>query len=530
MNALLDDPEIQRRYRDWHVFKYSPCSKEEGYNDQAGFHQSRAKVRLILGSNRSGKTQAMMAEVAAVALGFPYPWWFGWDHDLPSHLTIWVIVQQFPKNAAADARIKKLYIGENYLTRDRRWVFAGPLIPPEMIQHHNLDYTEVLLWNGNTISIKSNEQKQGSFASNQVDLICVDEPTEANKWRELISRMAAVPHSRLIHGLTDVTDTSEYLDQMLDTEDPELDFDQFHFTTAGMPHTDRENAAKVFKFQTKDQRQITELGLRPSDLARCYPHVFRWLDQGTGREIKNFDGGTGNWIKPFKIPHEWTRYCIHDPGVNVGAAVWFAIEPGTQNIFAYRCCHMKNPGGNVQWVIDSIHRANQGDEITRWYMDPKAAKQTPRNYIWASRDSTIVAYQRYSDRYGIQWLEGPANLENYRRESRITILTSYLNPRDNSKPMMYFFDVKDGLDVDKGLDGMPALKYEFKKFRRDDKTKKPISKHSDGIYCCEAAAVIPLRWRGNTTAENGWQRVAVRRDPIEQFMNGGEAENWREEP
>jgi hypothetical protein len=100
---------------------------------------------------------------------------------------------------------------------------------------------------------------------------------------------------------------------------------------------------------------------------------------------------------------------------------------------------------------------------------------------------------------------------------------------DRSVPMMYFFDVKDGIDPDRGLEGMPGLKYELKKYKIDPKTHKPVKGHDDAIYCCEAAAYIPLRWKGKPGGRVVWNRQ-YRRDPVEEFMNGSMPMNWREEP
>src|SRR5688572_5972710 len=121
------EQELIRREQEWQIYKYRPCAPSEKnphFNNQLGFHQSQAQVRLVLGANRSGKTQAMMAELAAVALGEKFPWWFNWKVNPKAPLTIWLLIPQFPKNPMEDARMKKLYHGERYLTRGGKWVWS----------------------------------------------------------------------------------------------------------------------------------------------------------------------------------------------------------------------------------------------------------------------------------------------------------------------------------------------------------------------------------------------------------------------
>ena len=44
----------------------------------------------------------------------------------------------------------------------------------------------------------------------------------------------------------------------------------------------------------------------------------------------------GQVIKPFNIPDNWPRYVGHDFGVNNTAALWFAQDPSTGNLYLYR--------------------------------------------------------------------------------------------------------------------------------------------------------------------------------------------------
>ena len=521
--TVTDDCQL-RKYR-----PIAPTKEHPEYNDSLGFHQDRSQVRIILGANRSGKSQAILAELAALALGRPFPWWFNWDEENPPDppLTIWLVVNQFPTSAPADARIKKLYIGERYLTRDKRWIWATPFIPEAAILKRSPDWTEVVLRNGTTISVKSSEQRVLAFASANVDLIVVDEPTTPEIWGEIVSRLVAAPHSRLIHGLTDIYDTTDYLDNILENIDNGLDAARFDFTTAGNPHTDRKHAEKTIKLQSHEDRLVREMGMRKGEVLRVYPKVERWVDEGSLEVIKNFQHGTGNWIRPFAIPKDWTRYVVHDPGVKISATIWFAVEPRDHDIYAYKGIHHRNPGGDLQWVLDTIHRQNNGDEILYWYMDPKAAKYISRTYTHSGTKRTIDIYQRYSNRYGINWRMGPPNLEDAAVESRIRALTCYLNPKDTSQPMMYLFDVKDGPNPDRGLRGMDGLKYEFRKYRYDAKTHRPIRDHRDAIYCCEAAAMMCLKNHGGQSQRRGW--VLKRGPDLPDFKNGM-PEGWREEP
>jgi hypothetical protein len=516
--------------------KYVPLAPTDDHpnrNNALGFHRSIALVRIIVGANRSSKTESAMADLAALAKGAPFPEWFGWENDPAPPLTIWLAIKQFPANPRAEACFKKLYFGERKLI-DGEWKWCEPFIPPEAIaENPGGDYRNVTLKNGTTIIVKSKLQAVLAMASDNADAIFIDEPTENDKWSEFVSRVLASPIARIVHVLTDAYLSTEYLDRLLDDDDDELlpdDVERFDFTTDGNPHVDPKRTEKVSRLRTRDERRVREMGMRKKDTLLCYPKVFRWLDESTGRTINRRDGTTGNWIRPFKIPYDWTRYVIHDPGVShPAAAVWFAVQPQSKDIYAYRCCHIREPGGNVQRVCDLINRANDGDEIFAWYMDPKAGRYTDRSYTHASKESTIEVYQRVSEEFNIKWILGPPHLERARRDARINVLTSYLDPQNKAFPMMYLFDVQDGLDPKNGVRGMDALKGEFRNYRMDEKTRVPIPLHDDGIYCCEAAAAMELKDRGVKTA-GGWDRMIVRTDPLEAFFLGDKAMNWREQP
>ncbi len=533
MNDAERQYELERRMGEWEIYAYEPVTPSDEHpnrNDALGFHISQAQVRLIIGGNRSGKTEAMMVELAAIfCCDDNFPWWFNWPSKPTPPLTIWLVIPQFPTEPFEDARLKKLFRGDFYLTEKGVRKFKRPLIPKECIAYQSPDGRVTAGVNGNTLIIKSGHQDDLAFTADAVQAIFVDEPIEPRKWAQLVSRAVSDPTTRILHGLTDISVETDYIDRLeeLAAIPPEERTDEtpsverWTFTTEGNPHIDRKHAVRTLNLQTDRERMVTLRGMRRKDTLLCYTRVFQWWDRD-GRTIKNFQGGTGNWIQPIDLGEDWTRYVFHDPGtVNPSAAVWFAVAPWG-DVFAYKGMYLRDPPGNVRPVVATMHEINAGDAIYCWYIDPKSAKQHNRG-LDGHREGlrTISLYRKASEAFGINWALGVPNVEHANKEARIQALSSWLDPQDDSLPMLYFFDVPSLAD----------LKWEFKRYHYPDEKKQaknrkpePVDKDNHAIWCCEGAASTPIVYhppRNQTPRRR-------RRDPVREFMDGRRAENWRD--
>jgi hypothetical protein len=509
--------ELRRRMNNWRIFRYRPL-RGPVHNDQYGYHLDESMVRIIIGSNRSGKTEPPLADGSAMVLGPPYPFWFRWTKGFPPPkppCSWWILVPFFNENPLADARVKKLYLGEEGSDQNGNRIMKQPLIPREMIDWHTQDYTEVKLINGSSISLKSSAQQSIQLASANVDLIHIDEPTHATHWNEAIMRLAALPGARLVHCLTDTTLRTRYLDRIIDM--PEK-IPVFHFTTDRNPYRHQGHTSAVGELLDDEERKVRFGGMRRSQTLLVYPEVFRWIDQ-EGNAIV-VDGKESNWIQPFKPPNHWTRAVIHDPGrTNPAAAVWFAIDE-QQNVYAYKMRYWKRPPSSLYILMKDMLETNAGDRIDFWYIDPKAAKQ-PREveeyYVRGRR--LIDMYRDVAKKLDptMYWRLGSSNIEGARKMERVEYCKGYLDPRDNSHPMLWMFDTPE----------MEPLREEFRRYRmaqaKDTSKNNPETTHdadNHAIYCMEAACVMPLRY---------FPREALSYnhfDKINNFMAGSKPEDY----
>lgn len=528
------DEELLRRQENWSIYHYvplAPTKKKPHWNDQLGFHRCMALVRIIIGGNRSGKTDAMMAEVAALVLGEYFPWWFSWDQAKTPKppFTIWIVIPQFPAEPAEDARMKKLFFGDwvtDRETGEERW--REPFIPRECILSQSPDYRSTTLTNGCTIIFKSGKQDDLAYTSDTVHLIVVDEPTSTRKWSQLLSRAISSKKCRIIHGLTDITDTTDYLDALLEKK---KNVARFEFTTHGNPHNDESHAEDVQELQTEDDRLITKFGKRRRDLQRMYPYAAsEWPPDEEGNVPTNRYGTQSNWINPIPIPADWTWYAIHDPGTtNPTCTYWFAVEE-EGDIHVTDGLYVKHPPVAIEEVVVPVFKQNKGRRVRVWWMDPKGGKFPQRTIRWKPTERRLIDfYNEASTDYGVRWALGADHLEKMSKINRSVALGGYLSPHAKKTPMIYFHDT--------GEDGMEMLKFEFKNYRKavslNQKRNNPeeaINKHNHAIYCCEAAAILRLKWR---PPEEGVFQVPTfdsldPRGTLNKWYKSGRPEGWED--
>lgn len=412
----------------------------------------------------------------------------------------------------ADARIKKLFIGEEGSDVNGNRIIKPPLIPREMIDWHSSDWRSVKLVNGSTYDFKSSQQDSIQLASANVDFIIIDERTKQTHWDEAVARLIALPGARLVNCLTDTNLRARYLNRVM--EMPEVPV--FHYTTEGNPYRNKQHAEAVAKLMDERERDVRIKGYRFSDTLLCYPNVFSWVDRN-GQPLDS-PCGTGNWIAPRSIPESWTRYVIHDPGKsNPAAAVWFAVEPNG-DIHAYKMRYWDRPPAGIGRLMADIMETNAGDNIFKWLIDPKAAVQPIHsNYYYEHGRREIDLYQEESEKYGVFWYLGTPKLQQMKRSDRISYTHAYMDPTDKVHPMIWFHDT----------DNMKPLRYEFTQYRwavsRDPDKNNPETTHSkdnNGVFCVEAACVIQI----SHEIQEAYSYNHF--DKINGFMAGNKAEGY----
>jgi phage terminase large subunit-like protein len=159
MSFLAMCAELEKRLADDPGLDYRPTAKQEE------FHNSRAKIRLILGGNRSGKTHALSMEVRFIALD-EHPWM-----DTRKMKVIWVVGLD-KINMLAGTLIPKI----------------EKAIPERYIKWFDKKNYVMYLHNGKKIVFKSCDSGVDRFQSADVDAIALDEEPPYDIYKEVLMR------------------------------------------------------------------------------------------------------------------------------------------------------------------------------------------------------------------------------------------------------------------------------------------------------------------------------------------------------
>lgn len=434
-------------------------------NPQLKFHQSDKLIRVMLAGNGVGKTTMAMAEVAAAAMGESLPWLRPYPKP---PLNIWIVQQKLPTNLANNAVIAKLFNGEKYpdpVTHEVKW--REPFIPPRMIKSENKSTYTWELTNGSTIQMKSAEQDTDSFASEGIDLIDIDEPIDNKIWTEIKMRIIRRSGSRIMVTMTPVGRATEYVDELMNDNTGYVE--TFYASTEANPYLSPEQLDYVIK-TTPDELKAVRLHGKPSFM------------------VGQIYGAYNPWVTPFQIPKEWTRYVIHDVGFNNPCATcWFAVEPGSEDIYLYQIDYDARPTASIRPLCDRLKLLSAGTHIHRWYIDPFAARCKAPSMADPSAEMTI---RQMYNRMGIPFELGPTQHDQAGRNNRIEATKLYLQ-QQSGFPNLYLFDHPD----------MGPLRKEWRLYRWEEATgkreanapDKPHKKHDHLMYCLETACALPLK-------------------------------------
>tara|TARA_Y100000310_G_scaffold157246_1_gene156627 strand:- start:9302 stop:10837 length:1536 start_codon:yes stop_codon:yes gene_type:complete len=168
------ESEARRRKREEVVRFYEP------HAPQARFHSSKARIRLVSGGNRSGKTQGGVAEDVAHALGYR-PWL---DPKHPDYkIDIAVPNKGLIMGESFGEQVHKVLVAK--LLGDTESGISGLLPKPEIKETKKNQQgiiTRITLKNGSTISCQSYDQHEELFEGVDIDWAHFDEPPPRPIW------------------------------------------------------------------------------------------------------------------------------------------------------------------------------------------------------------------------------------------------------------------------------------------------------------------------------------------------------------
>jgi phage terminase large subunit-like protein len=349
------------------------------------------KVFGILGGNRSGKTEEGVFIDVAWALGKKYfegePA-YEYVKDLPipePPNNIWIVGLDYSllKNVIWSEKLRQGRNHPAFLPRD-----------PEVIKKVVDGEFQVYFANGSIITGKSADAGRDKFQGASVDLVHIDEECEADVFDECYQRTADCA-GKLLLTLTPLTDVSSgvktpwvfnlYEDMLHGQKDIKF----VKLNVLKNPYVPDEEKGKLLDKWTGNFEEAARLyGDFIQRSGMVYP---LWK-----RDI--------HVIEPIKIPREWRRLVSIDPAATgTTAAVWAAIEPGTNNLYVYREYYQSNK--IVSDHAKDILLMNGSDPIDMWIIDPKWGSQ--RN-----NETHKTGQQLYRDN-GIPVRLADVNFEDY---------------------------------------------------------------------------------------------------------------------
>lgn len=307
---ILAVEEIEKQQK---IIFYRPIGK------QPQFHYSDAiNTRLVLGSNRSGKSISGVVESVSHALGYR-PWLMPDDPNY--HVKD---MDGLPIRVPNIGRI----VAQNFRVAIKQtiWPLLQEWIPKNQLKHVQMDQhkvpVQITFKNGSIIYIMSHEQDDMVFEGTKGDWAWFDEPPPYNKY------------IGIKRGLVDLNGkcwlTMTPLNQPWIAE--------VIYKRAGDPN----GGVKVLKYDIWDNAQsrggyvpdsaIDEFikDMRDDEKeARLYGNFLHLA----GRVFKEWKPEPPYWVPPFELKHTWPRVCLIDPHPRKPIAVmWVAVTPDNQYI------------------------------------------------------------------------------------------------------------------------------------------------------------------------------------------------------
>jgi len=374
--------------------------------DAEAFHQSDARLRLLIGGNRSGKTSTAVAEAGMIAMGVhPYN-----EHPKTDGL-IYAVGYDW-KHVGKVMAAKLLQPGMFYIIRDEetrewrpvvpdneydaayreKWQEAAPVIPPREIKSISWESRKDRL--PKAIRLKNDWEVQfysslgDPQAGTAINFWWIDEEVQNRDWPDQLVKRVGTGGKRA-QGIYSATPEislpwlhTQYRRSQAFNNDPKA-LQSFKLLMKDNPFFSTAEKKEFFDgLLTERQRKIAWYG----DFTLDERMVYATFDEDL------------HTVKNFSIPRDWCRAMIVDPGVQKCGVLFMALAPD------YTLAEKPHPNrGEVHvWyeqVIEQCH-ARKFAEVVNSAMGP----DTRGGFMWFLVD----------DSYGRQGTaSGRSNTEEY---------------------------------------------------------------------------------------------------------------------
>lgn len=405
------------------------------------------------GSNRSGKTEAV--------LRFPWLYALGGDHPIVAAFCNrnGLDRSEFPKGPG---RAWVVALSSNDSIRYHRERVAAMVPESEWDEFRNrrgkgeavlrvkvpgysrrnrsplngLDVAEI--W------FKSCEQKEDGMQGDAVRCCVFDEEPDWSVWEEASMRVGREPLRMFLSCIWKKGRTPLYRRLVEESGPPERVVHFLHaMDNTALPIEVRDQLRRKFELLPESVRDVREFG-RPAEAGgRVYPVFSRHL----------------HVIAPFEIPAEWPRWRCMDWGYrNPTVFLWFALSPD-DDLYVYR--EHRGAGKLAPWHARKVIELSGSEHYRLTHGDP-------------SRPDVLADFAEH----GVK-IRGADNVV----EPGILDVQARLEPDARGRPSIFFFDTVGGTIQ------------EMETYRRHARTGRPIEEddHGPDVVRYQCRAIKPRR-------------------------------------
>ena len=419
---------------------------------------SPARIRAAFGGNRSGKTEAVVADAAWFAQGV---------HPVRSLLRKPPVFIRFMGPSWEDS-VKAVILKKFRAMVPRGWLLGGEWSTAWREQSRTLHFA-----NGSLIRFFSYEQDVNKLGGDDLDAGYLDEHAPYSHYLETLMRTVD-RDGFVVLSMTWEEGITWELDEIVAKEGPDNGGIQtFTFTTFGNPHLS-EKAIRNVESDIKDERlKAAKLWGKPVALS--------------GLVLPQFDRAI-HVIPDREFPRHWHRQFIIDPHHRKATAMlWRVVDPeGTS--FAIREAEFAPSTGGVKELANFIRTKCAGQRIDQWIIDE------------AMGGEGINVYGQESVAVQLNTLGIPVvgtNLEGDKAfDAGIQLMRTKLLPDPvTGKPTHYILESCDKL----------KLQYERYRYKRETKTddesfREAVANVFDDLLTCD---------RYGMSAEDGARKVMI---------------------
>ena len=368
-----EEEELLELYTSLHQadreLRHNAIAYYEPHPTQLKFHSSAARIRILLGGNRSGKSTAGACEAIAHALGVR-PWL---NDGHPQHTV------RLASGRAIPVPNIGTVLGESYKVAVDRvlWPTLSEWLPPDYVKRVGKNQQAVVdtveLRNGSMIRFMAYNQAPKEFEGYKAHWSWYDEPPPRDIF--VANERSLVDYGgRSWFTLTPIRMPWIWED-LISPEDDDLDCEVFRMTSWDNPHvTEKELKAYFSKIKDPAERHAREVG------------EFLHLQ---GRVFPEWEPKAPYWVPAVKPKDEWVRIMGIDPHPRKPVAcVWVAVSPDSDIWYVYRELYTQELR-SISDVCAHIHELEKGEKVKFRIIDPSSQEN--------ERTSDSSVYEQFLD-------------------------------------------------------------------------------------------------------------------------------------